>query len=226
MQLLHYIYLHFPINKNSTIHVGKTYHNLDGMGFVTYLGPPIFFVKNGWLVGPQRVLPGVFFPIGVDTAEVSFAGKFECWRLAAVMSKYMIDMMILRGSSWWFLLWSDFCYAVMMSFLFIIHKKNQKIYLLECAMALASSCPAFGTSLDLETSLDFVSAAKKEKTMEKAARPQRGCETVSIRDALKPHPETILPLKRQLPPWTGWTNAVKKKREGLAQVSGAWNRFV
>ena len=40
-----YIYLHFSINK-ITIHVGKTYQNLDGMGFVTYLGPPELFVKK------------------------------------------------------------------------------------------------------------------------------------------------------------------------------------
>lgn len=192
MQLLHYIYLHFPINKNSTIHVGKTYHNLDGMGFVTYLGPPIFFVKNGWLVGPQRVLPG---PIG-GTAEVSFAGKFECWRLAAVMSKYMIDMMILRGSVVIFVMkWFLLCgYDVF----FVYHsQKNQKIYLLECAMALASSCPAFGTSLDLETSLDFVSAAEKGKKMEKAARPQRGCETVVDPRCVETPPGEHSPAKKQ-----------------------------
>lgn len=197
MQLLHYIYLHFPINKNSTIHVGKTYHNLDGMGFVTYLGPPIFFVKNGWLVGPQRVLPG---PIG-GTAEVSFAGKFECWRLAAVMSKYMIDMMILRGSVVIFVMTVDFCYAVMMSCLFIIHKKFKRYTFWNVPWPWLHHVLRSGHLWTLRRLLTSFQRQKKEKKMEKAARPQRfAAKPLSIRDALKPHPENIPPLKRQLPP--------------------------
>ena len=92
--------------------------------------------------------------------------------------------------------------------------------------SLASSCPAFGTSLDLETSLDFVSAAqKREKNGEGCETATSAAKPLSIRDAWKPHPETIPPLKSSFRREPGERHAVKKKREGLAQVSRGWNRF-
>lgn len=61
---------------------------------------------------------------------------------------------------------------------------------------------AFGTSLDLEetSTLTSFQRQKKEKKMGEGCETATfRCETVSIRDALKPHLENIPPLKSSKP---------------------------
>lgn len=192
------------------------------MGFVTYLGPPFFFVKNGWLVGPQRVLPG---PIG-GTAEVSFAGKFECWRLAAVMSKYMIDMMILRGSVVIFVMTVDFCYAVMMSCLFIIHKKFKRYTFWNVPWPWPHHVERvrdiFGP---WDVSWLRFSGKKRRKKWRRLRDRNVAAKPFSIRDALKPHPENIPPAKKQLPPLRVKTRC-KYIVKALHKYLECGNRFV
>lgn len=217
MQLL-YIYLHFPINKNSTIHVGKTYHNPGWYGICNlFRSTRNYWLKNvDCMVATNESFQVLFFPIGV-----LHSGSFMKFHLLGSLSAGdWLQWWVCTWSTWWFfvgqwwfLLWSDFCYAVMMSCLFIIHKKNQKIYLLECAMAflgLIMSCvrDIFGP---WDVSWLRFSGTKKRKKWRRLRDRNVGCETVVDPRCVETPPGDHSPAKKQFPPWTGWKTRCKKK---------------